>query len=90
MKDVTLIRFPGFERPSSENLKKAGIVPISDRDAGMYQQRKHTYTYNNKLYGGKGYGVELDYETAIDYVLVDDVSNMSWEQLVDVYPDYSY
>ena len=32
------------------------IVKIRDCDAGMYQQRLHTYTFNNKLLGGIGYG----------------------------------
>ena len=71
------------------------IVKIRDCVAGMYQQRLHTYTFNNKLLGGIGYGYgsnALQYRPETDFVLIEDITGMSLEELQEVYPNkyYSY
>ena len=74
---------------------KEVIVKIRDCDAGMYQQRLHTYTFNNKLLGGIGYGYgsgALQYRPETDFVLIEDITGMSLKELQEVYPNkyYSY
>ena len=74
---------------------KARIIKIRNCDAGMYQQRLHTYTFNNKLLGGIGYGYgssALQYRPKTDFVLIEDITGMSEEELQEVYPNkyYSY
>ena len=72
---------------------KKGIVKISNCDAGMYQQRLHTYTFNNQLLGGSGYGYGSDsliYSPETDFVLIEDINGMSLEELKEVYPNKYY
>tara|TARA_R100001443_G_C3225817_1_gene147092 strand:- start:44 stop:301 length:258 start_codon:yes stop_codon:yes gene_type:complete len=80
---------------TKENLEKTGIVKITETDGGMYQRRLHTYTYNNKLLGGHGYGFgegALIYRPETDFVLIEDTTGMSLKELQEVYPNkyYSY
>ena len=93
MENVTLIKgFPGiYERPTKENIEKAGIMPIRECDAGVDDRILHTYTFNNKLLGGKGSLSDmLIYDTERDYVLIDDITGMTEDKLREVWPNKYY
>ena len=48
----------------------------------MYARNKHTYTYNGQLYCGKGYAWRATYSPDRDHVMMDNVSEMSLEELM--------
>ena len=78
------------DKPTEENFKKHGIVRMRCVDGGIYRRNYHSYTYQGKLYCGTVYAWSCTFSPDRDYIMLEDITGISQDDLKSIYPKYEY